>query len=117
GFLVSPGPDPDLADEAFGARVVGLLRDEAARKHMSEEAARNTRERADPERCVARYYAAFEAAREHCRSTAGERRARGLNTPRLLSRWVAVHGAVVGLSALRPPAMLNRNGGEQPAWS
>lgn len=117
GFLVPPGPDPDAADAEFGARVVGLLGDDAAREHMSEEAARNTRERADPERCVARYYAAFEAAREHCRGTAGERRARGLNTPGLLSRWVAVHGAVVGLSALRPPALLNRNGGEQPAWS
>lgn len=117
GFLVAPGPDPDAADAEFGARVVGLLRDEAARAHMSQEAARNTRERADPERCIARYYAAFEAAREHCRSTAAERRARGLNTPRLLSRWVAVHSAVVGLSALRPPALLNRNGGEQPAWS
>ncbi|MCY1057193.1 glycosyltransferase [Nannocystis sp. SCPEA4] len=117
GFLVPPGPDPDAADAAFGARVVELLGDEAVRKHMSEEAARHTHERAAPERSVARYYQAFEAAREHCRSTAEARRTQGLNTPRLISRWLAVHGAVVGLSALRPPALLNRNGGEQPAWS
>lgn len=117
GFLVAPGPDADAADAEFGARVVELLRDDAVRKGMSEEAARHARDRADPDRCVARYYDAFTAAREHCRSTAEARRTQGLNTTRLISRWLAVHGAVVGLSALRPPALLNRNGGEQPAWS
>jgi 1,2-diacylglycerol 3-alpha-glucosyltransferase len=117
GFLVPPGPDESVADELFGARAVRLLEDADERRAMSEEAARHTRERADPERSLARYYAAFEAAREHCRATAPERRRRGLNTPRLISRWLAVHGAVVGLGAIRPPAILNRNGGEQPSWS
>lgn len=117
GFLVPPGPDEDVADELFAARAARLLEDPDERRAMSEEAARYTRERADPERSVARYYAAFAEAREHCRSTVGARRRQGLNTPRLISRWLAVHGAVVGLGAIRPPALLNRNGGEQPAWT
>lgn len=117
GFLVPPGPDESVADELFAARAVRLLDDVNERRAMSEEAARYTRERADPERSVARYYAAFEEAREHCRQTTEARRSQGLNTPRLISRWLAVHGAVVGLGAIRPPAILNRNGGEQPAWS
>ncbi len=117
GVLVPPGPDPDVADAALGAALVRLLADDGERRHLAEEAARHARERADPERCVARYYAAFEDAREHCLRTAGERRRKGLDTPRLISRWLAVHGTVVGLGALRAPAALNRNGGEQPAWS
>lgn len=117
GYLVAPGPDEAAADAAFGARVVRLLADPSERSHLAEEAARHTRERADPERCVARYYAAFEHAREHCLRTAADRKRKGLDVPRLISRWLAVHGTVVGLGALRPPAALNRNGGEQPAWS
>lgn len=117
GYLVPPGPDAPEADAAFGAHVVRLLQSPDERRKLAEEAARHTRERADPDRCVARYYAAFEHAREHCRSTTSDRRRKGLDTPRLISRWLAVHGTVVGLGALRPPAALNRNGGEQPAWS
>lgn len=117
GYLVPPGPDEAAADGTFAARVVHLLENEHERKALAEEAARHARDRADPERCIARYYAAFEAAREHCLKTAPQRRTHGLNTPRLISRWLAVHSAVVGLSAFRPPALLNRNGGEQPAWS
>lgn len=114
GYLIAP--DASDADAAFGARVVRLLADADERRALADEAARHTRARADPEACVARYYAAFEDAREHCLRTTEQRRARGLNTPRLISRWLAVHGAVVGLGLLRPPAVLNRNGGEQPAW-
>lgn len=117
GFLVDPRADEAAADEAFAARLLRLIEEPDLRQTMSEEAARFTRQRADPEACVARYYDAFEAAREHCERSAPERRRRGLNTSRLISRWLAVHGAVVGLGVIRPPALLNRNGGEQPTWS
>ncbi|MCU0672500.1 MAG: glycosyltransferase [Myxococcota bacterium] len=115
GELVSPGPHEDDADVDFGARVVRLLREPLRRRAYAIEAARRARLRADPGHCVARYYDAFEAAREHARRTF--RRPTRPEELGLLSRWTGVHAVALGLGLLRAPAVLNRNHAATPAWT
>ncbi|HVJ20086.1 MAG TPA: glycosyltransferase, partial [Polyangiaceae bacterium] len=65
GVLVPPGPDETAADWRFAVEVAGLLRDPARRRALGAAAQRLTRERSDIDASIERYYAAFEAAREH----------------------------------------------------
>lgn len=115
GELVPPGPDEARCDADFGARVVRLLREPLRRRAYAVEAGRRARLRADPIRCVARYYEAFEAAREHARRTfRPPSRQEELS---LLGRWTGVHAVALGLGLLRAPAVLNRNGAATPSWT
>jgi len=114
GRLVTPGPDRADAERAFAAEVVRLLRDPQARRVLGERASALARRRSDPELCVARHYAAFLEAREHCARTwqPGPLASRAMS----LARWTAFHGVVAGLGHLRQPAILNRHGRKQPNW-
>jgi 1,2-diacylglycerol 3-alpha-glucosyltransferase len=115
GELVAPGPDHAEADACFGARVVRLLREPLRRRAYAVEAQRRSRLRADPRRCVARYYEAFGEARAHARAHFAPRsRPKEL---RLLGRWTSVHAVALGLGLLRAPAILNRNGAATPTWT
>ncbi|MCB9600396.1 MAG: glycosyltransferase [Sandaracinus sp.] len=115
GELVEPGPDERAADADFGARVVRLLREPLRRRAFALEAKRRAHLRAEPRRCVARYYEAFGEARDHAR--------RSFVTPsrphelRLLGRWTGVHAVALGLGLLRAPAVLNRNNAATPSWT
>ena len=62
---------------------------------------------------IERYYAAFEAAREHCLRTLHGSRSRAYMP---LARWAAIHVATAALGTLRPPAVVNRNNRRQPGW-
>lgn len=116
GVLVSPGPDIERADARFGAEVVRLLRQPVLRRALSHVAERETRERAHPERCVQRYYDAFEHARRHCRATMADRISRPYAHLGALARWTWVQGVAAGLGLIRPPAVVNRHGRKQPGW-
>ncbi len=114
GRLVAPGPNRALADQRFGAEVLQLLQNPVARADLAERAAQVAHRRSDPELCVARHYAAFLEAREHCARTWRPGLAPSRAAP--LLRWTALHGVLAGLGHLRPPATLNRHGRKQPNW-
>jgi hypothetical protein len=114
GYLIAPGPDRELANERFAARVNALLDDASARRVLGERASRLARERSDPELAITRYFAAFLAAREHCARTF---RPSGLSSRAMpLARWAAFHTLLAGLGRVRPPVVLNRHGRKQPGW-
>jgi 1,2-diacylglycerol 3-alpha-glucosyltransferase len=114
GVLVDPGQDDELVDWRFGSEAVALLRKHVRRRALAEGAVRTARLRSQPERCVARYYEAIDAAKRHSRATA---RLRARRRPqRYLARWTALHMALAGLGCIRPPATINRYGRKQPAW-
>ena len=114
GLLLPPGPDRRTANARFGAEVAALLAEPARRRRLGEAAERSARLRTDPDRCIQRYYTAFEQARRHralCRPDQTlVRQARGF------LRWTAIHAFVGAAGMLRPPALLNRNGAKQPGW-
>lgn len=116
GYLVEPGPNERVADHEFAAHTIRLLRNPSLRSTLSAEARRLARLRSDPERCIQRYYDAFSSAREHCAATKQERASSPLATTLPLARWVGVHLAMWAVGLLRPPALLNRHGREQPSW-
>jgi 1,2-diacylglycerol 3-alpha-glucosyltransferase len=116
GVLVSPGPDESQANWRFAKEVFTLLRDPARRRAVADEAERRVRLRADPERCVERYFDAFSEAREHCRATEGQRRSSPHRAHLTLARWTWVHTLLVSMGLLRPPATINRNKARPPAW-
>jgi glycosyltransferase involved in cell wall biosynthesis len=114
GYLIAPGPDSRAADERFAVAVNSLLENPAERARLGERAARLARERSDPDLAVNRYFAAFQAAREHCARTW---RPSGLGERTLpLARWAALHTLLAGLGRVRAPALLNRHGRRQPSW-
>jgi len=114
GRLVAPGPDRASADLEFGTEVVKLLANPQARRAVSDRATLLAHRRSDPELCVARHYAAFLEAREHCARTwqPGTLPTRAVS----LGRWSLFHGLLAGLGHLRKPATLNRHGRKQPSW-
>lgn len=116
GALVPASGDLEKDNWRFAQEVVSLLRDGGRRRALARTARQLAKERSDPSRCIARYYEAFGAAREHCDS-----QARAGNVPASatgsLVRWAAMHSLVVGLGLLRPPALVNRHGKKQPSWT
>jgi glycosyltransferase involved in cell wall biosynthesis len=114
GRLIATGPNRERADQEFAGEVLSLLRDPEARRMLSERASLVSHRRSDPELCVARHYAAFLEAREHCASTWQPSFMSTRATP--LARWTALHGLLYGLGRLRQPATLNRHGRKQPNW-
>jgi 1,2-diacylglycerol 3-alpha-glucosyltransferase len=112
GVLV---PSTDVSEHAnwrFGAEVVALLHSAHTRHTFSTNARKNARLRCDAERCVARYYDAFEAARRHCVKSYRQVSAAASFKP--LVRWATMHSALLGLGLLRPPASIKQLGREQP---
>jgi len=116
GVLVSPGPNEQQANWRFGHEVVALLRNNARRQALAADAGRIVRIRANPERCVERYYDAFEQARDHCRATEPARRAEPLQPLAAIARWSVLQLTAVAFGLLRPPALVNRRGQRQPVW-
>jgi 1,2-diacylglycerol 3-alpha-glucosyltransferase len=114
GLLVGEIGRTADADEAFGAAVLSLLNDPARLRAMSVRSAERTRHRTAPERCLRRYYQAFDEAREHMKLCPPAPDARGLNLR--LARWTTLHAALVGLGYLRRRASVNKNGSVQPNW-
>lgn len=112
GVLVPSAGAKAQADWRFGAEVVALLHSAHTRHQLSANARRNARQRCDAERCIARYYDAFAAARSHCaRSYKPVSAARSW---RPIVRWASMHSALLGLGLLRPPAAIGQLGRAQP---
>jgi hypothetical protein len=114
GVLVEPGPDSMTANWRFAKEVLTLLRSPGRRGAMAEAAASNARDRCAPGRSIARYYEAFEHAREHCAEHPGPKSAIRRAAP--LARWTWMHAALAGLGCIRPPAVVARPRGRPPAW-
>lgn len=112
GVLVPPGPDEAAADWRFASEVAALLRDSRRRRALGARARRSAEARADLERSVERYYAAFERARRHLDESGPVERSAGAG----LWRWTALHMATAALGTLRKPALVNRNGRRPPGW-
>ncbi|MEM1032879.1 MAG: glycosyltransferase [Myxococcota bacterium] len=116
GILVMPGPDEQKANWRFAKEVFTLIRDVPRRRALSEAAARRVQRRADPARCIQRYYEAFAEARAHCHADAERRRGAPYEHLKTVGRWTSVHTLLVTLGLLRPPATINRHGRRQPGW-
>jgi 1,2-diacylglycerol 3-alpha-glucosyltransferase len=116
GGLIEPGPREREADEAFGARVLHLLENDAERHLLSLQAAARTRARVEPAGVIARYYDVFETARDHCKRTLEQRLKRPFAPLFAVGHWAAVQATAIGLGSLRRPATINRHGRQQPSW-
>jgi 1,2-diacylglycerol 3-alpha-glucosyltransferase len=112
GVLVPHSGSKEHADWRFGAEVVGLLHSAHTRHMFSVNARKNARLRCDAERCVARYYDAFDAARAHCDRTF--KPVSAATSMRPLVRWASMHSALLGLGLMRPPASIEQLGRAQP---
>jgi glycosyltransferase involved in cell wall biosynthesis len=113
GILVPPGPDERAANWRFAGEVAMLLREPSRRQALGNAARHAAHERSRVEHAVARYYDAFESAREHCLRTLHGERSRAFLP---LARWAAMHMTTFALGTLRPPAVVNRNQTRQPGW-
>ncbi|MCC6217376.1 MAG: glycosyltransferase [Polyangiaceae bacterium] len=115
GVLVRPGPDTASSDWKFGTAAVALLRNGHRRRALAHRAQEHARLRADPRRCVQRYYDAFTDAKRHCEESTRTPASRLLPAG-LVGRWVGLHSLLLGLGTLREPAVLNRHGARPPTW-
>jgi glycosyltransferase involved in cell wall biosynthesis len=114
GVLVPSSGNDQHANWRFGAEVVGLLHGSHVRHTFATNARKNARQRCDADRCVQRYYRAFEDARGHCFET--RTWAEHNSSLRPLLRWASMHSALIGLGLMRPPAAMKHFGGAQPDW-
>ncbi|HET8934737.1 MAG TPA: glycosyltransferase [Polyangiales bacterium] len=111
GVLVPSAGAYEHANWRFGAEVVALLHSAHTRHTFAANARKNARMRCDAERCVARYYDTFDAARKHCTST--YKQVSAAESLRPLVRWASMHSALIGLGLLRPPAAIKQLGRTQ----
>lgn len=116
GILVAPGPNHQAANRDFAEAVNQLLSQPAMRLVFAQRAAEACMRRAHPKQAIARYYEAFQSAREQSALTAAARIAKPAAGMRIVAKWAAVHTAAVALGMIRPPAVLNRHGRKQPGW-
>ena len=114
GLLIEPDGDPEQVKWRFAKAVLRLLHEPRERERLRQEAATQVRLRARPELSVARYYEAFETAREHQRAT--RHRPTSLSEVRSLARWTGLHLTLAGVGLLRPPGVVNRAHARQPNW-
>ena len=114
GVLVPSAGTAEHANWRFGAEVVALLHGHHVRHNYAANARKNARLRCDAERCVERYYTAFEDARGHCFET--RTFAKHNSSLRPLLRWASMHTALIGLGLMRPPAAMKHFGSAQPDW-
>src|SRR5262249_17575595 len=96
--------------------VLALLRDEPRRLSYSDQACARARLRADPERCIARYYEAFEAAREHRAQIDGEASFRRLDELAPLGKSASLHSLHFALGAIRHSALVNHSQITSHSW-
>jgi glycosyltransferase involved in cell wall biosynthesis len=113
GILVPPGPDERASNWRFAGEVATLLREPARLSALGQAARRRAHDRSSLDQTIERYYAAFEAGREHCLRTLHGGRTRAYLP---LARWAAIHMATAAVGTLRPPAVVNRNHRRQPGW-
>jgi glycosyltransferase involved in cell wall biosynthesis len=111
GVLVPGAGAVEHANWRFGAEVVALLHGAHTRQTFAAHARKNARLRCDAERCVARYYDAFEAARSHC--SRSYKQVSAAESLRPIVRWASMHSALLGLGLLRPPAAIKQLGSAQ----
>lgn len=116
GVLVDPKAGERAANWRFAKAVITLLRDRNRRQQMSERAMAVVRERAAPERCISRYYEAFDVAREHLAASPTNKLVDMARSAQALASWMTVHLEIAALGLLRKPATINRNGTKQPVW-
>jgi len=116
GVLVDPNAGERAANWRFAKAVITLLRDKNRRQHMSERAMQVVRERAAPERCLGRYYDAFDVARQHLANTSSNKLTEMARSAQAVASWMTVHLEIAALGLLRKPAKINRNGTKQPVW-
>ena len=112
GVLVPSTGAATHANWRFGAEVVALLHGSHTRQVFAANARKNARLRCDAERCVERYYEAFEGARAHCARS--YRQVSSAASFRPIVRWASMHSALLGLGLLRPPAAIKQLGRAQP---
>lgn len=119
GILIAPGSDHTAhaaANRDFAEAVSALLSQPAMRLVFAQRAAEACARRAHPKQAIARYYEAFDSARQQSAATAAARIAKPAAGMRIVAKWAAVHTIVAGLGMIRPPAVLNRHGRKQPGW-
>jgi hypothetical protein len=112
GFLVDP--TRPASDREFASRVCQLLKDPGLRLAFAKRAEEKARRRSDPGVCVAAYERVFADAMENCRRSFRLRGIVARNAP--VVSWAAVHTLLAGLGFMRPPAVVNRHGRQQPDW-
>jgi 1,2-diacylglycerol 3-alpha-glucosyltransferase len=111
GVLVPSSGATEHADWRFGAEVVALLHSSHTRHTFAANARKNARLRCDAERCLVRYYDAFESAITHCAETPAQSA-----SWRPLVRWASMHTALIGLGLLRPPAKQLGEAQQRHGW-
>jgi len=116
GILIAPGPDQPAANRDFAEAVNALLSQPAMRLVFAQRAAESCARRSHPRQAIARYYEAFQSAREQSAATAAARIAKPAAGMRIVAKWATVHTAAAALGMIRPPAVLNRHGRKQPGW-
>ncbi len=116
GVLVDTHAGERAANWRFAKAVITLLCDKARRQQMAQDAESLVRDRANPERCVQRYYDAFAEARQHLAQSRVSRFRSYVRQASAVTRWMTIHTELYGLGLLRKPATLNRHGTKQPAW-
>jgi len=126
GILIAPGssqsasdrsaPEQAAANRDFAEAVNALLSQPAMRLVFAQRAAESCARRSHPKQAIARYYEAFQSAREQSAATAAARIAKPAAGMRIVAKWATVHTAAAALGMIRPPAVLNRHGRKQPGW-
>ncbi len=112
GFLVDP--TRPASDREFASRVCQLLADPALRAGFSRRAENKARKRSDPEVCVRAYEQVFADAQRTCPDTL--KRSSLVERAAPVMSWAALHTLLAGLGCVRPPAIVNRHGRQQPDW-
>ena len=115
GILIDPNGQIGIGNRAFGRAVLRLLACRNERSALGVRARLDAQARARPERCLARYYEAFDLARAHC-SAAKPAKSPQNEQFRAVARWMSLHVAAAGAGLLRPPGSVNRDGCLQPRW-
>src|SRR5690606_35923636 len=96
------------------SRVCQLLADPALRAGFSRRAENKARKRSDPEVCVRAYEQVFADAQRTCPDTL--KRSSLVERAAPVMSWAALHTLLAGLGCVRPPAIVNRHGRQQPDW-
>lgn len=125
GRLVPPAGllrGDDEGDEAFGAAVLSLLTDEERRVTYAAGAARRARDLHAPHVIEQKLVDAFQAARDHARSSGlkplveGSKFAQWRETMRCLRSWAGYQGSIYLSGYLRPRAATYAAKSRQPRF-
>ena len=114
GLLVDSTLPREPLESRFAQHVLELLENNDRRRAMGHAAAATARRRSSPERCVERYYEAFNEARRHLDAATPES-ASGAGRSNLM-QWTLLHSALLVLGYLRKRSIINRNSSAHPGW-